>query len=95
MATVALEKNEVITNTPFLMRKLTITGGATALSVTHGEDRAPDIIISQLLADGAVPAAIAVVRTSATAVTIDTLVDNAGAAEVTLIWLSQASGGIS
>ncbi len=95
MATVALTKNEVLASVPFLIRKLTMTGGTTSLAVTHGEDREPDLILSQCLTESATVTTVLVVRTSATVVTVDTLGNAGDAVEVYLIWTSQASGGIS
>ena len=95
MATFAVSKNEVIANRPFLIRKLTCTGGATSLAYTHGEDRAPDLVTSTVLTETPTVTTVATVRTSATQLTFDTLGDAADNVEVYLIWLSQASGGIS
>lgn len=94
MATFAVTKNTVVTNVPWLVRKLECTGGATSVAYTHGEDRAPDLIIPMINDEGAVPAAVGTARTSATVVTLDTLVDDASTCEVYLIWFPQASGGI-
>jgi hypothetical protein len=90
MATFAVTKNTVIANVPFLIRKLNCTGGATSLAYTHGEDRAPDLILTAIDDEGAVMAAVGTARTSATVVTLDTLVDDASTCEVYLIWLPQA-----
>ena len=95
MATFAVTKNELVCNAPFLVRKLTCTGGATSLAYTHGEDRAPTLMLTAIDDEGAVPAAVGTARTSATVVTLDTLVDDASACEVYLIWITAASGGLN
>ena len=94
MATFAVTKNEVLCSVPFLVRKLNCTGGTGPLAYTHGEDRAPDLILTMIDDEGAVMAAIGTARTSATVVTLDTLVDDNSTCEVYLIWFSQASGGL-
>jgi len=95
MATVAITSNEVVCTTPYLKRKLVGTGGATGLAYTHGEDREPDEMTSAIVVATPTVTTIAVVRTSATQVTIDCLGDSADAIEVYLTWFDQASGGIS
>lgn len=95
MATFAVTKNEVVTNVPWLVRKLTCTGGATSLAYTHGEDRAPDLICSSVLTETPTVTTVATVRTSATVLTLDTLGDAADAIEIYLIWMSQATSGLN
>jgi hypothetical protein len=95
MATFAVTKNEIVCNWPFLVRKLTCTGGATSLAYTHGEDRAPTMLLSAIDDESAVPAAVGTARTSATVVTLDTLVDDASACEVYLVWFNAATGGLT
>jgi hypothetical protein len=95
MATFAVTKNVALCHAPFLVRKLNCTGGATSLAYTHGEDRAPDLILTAIDDEGAVMAAVGTARTSATVVTLDTLVDDASTCEVYLVWFSQASGGLN
>jgi hypothetical protein len=95
MATFAVTKNVQVINAPFLVRKLTCTGGATSLAYTHGEDRAPDLALSRIGTETPTVTTVAIVNTSATVVTLDTLGDAADAIEVYLIWFTQASGGIN
>jgi hypothetical protein len=95
MATFAVTKNETVCNVPFLLRKLTCTGGATSVAYTHGESRSPDMIVSQVTTETPTVTTVAVVRTSATVVTLDTLGDAADGIDVYLIWFNQASGGQS
>jgi hypothetical protein len=95
MATFAVTKNETVCNVPFLLRKLTCTGGATSVAYTHGESRSPDMAFARVMTEGAACSAVGVVSGSATAVTLDTLVDSASDIEVYLIWFNQASGGQS
>lgn len=97
MATVALVSNKVVASTPNLIRSLDVTGGTTELAVTHGEDRAPDMIIAVDKTATANTAAIWTVRkTSATVVTVDCSVDAATSlADIQLIWFSHASGGLT
>lgn len=96
MATVAFGSCQTIDAWPFLIKKYTVTGGTTGAALTHGEDREPDMIqITKTMAD---PTAseFSVVRTNATSVTVDCEANSATkTAELYLIWLSQASGGIS
>ena len=96
MASVAVTRKQTICSFPFLIQKYALTDGTTGLAITHGEDRAPDLI--QVINTTTNPTAteISVVRTSATIVTVD-CESNAGTGvfEMYLIWLSQASGGIS
>jgi hypothetical protein len=95
MATVTANSKGNIDAWPFLIKKYTCTTGTTGLAITHGEAYAPDII--QVMNTTADPAAheISVVRTSATVVTVDCEDDTADSFEVYLIWIQQASGGIS
>lgn len=95
MATFAVTSNALLCSAPFLIRKLSCTGGATSLAYTHGESRAPDLILTAIDDEGAVMAAVGTARTSATVVTLDTLVDDASTCEVYLIWVAQASGGLN
>ena len=96
MATFAVTKNEKFYLAPgVVVRKLTCTGGATSLAYTHGESYAPTMILSAIDDEGAVPAAVGTARTSATVVTLDTLVDDASACEVYLVFLASASGGLN
>lgn len=95
MATFAVTKNEKLCSAPFLVRKLTCTGGATSLAYTHGESYAPDLVVSTVLTETPTVTTVATVRTSATQLTFDTLGDAADAIEVYLIWVNQASGGQS
>lgn len=97
MAAAVLISNKVISNTPFLIRKLILTSGTDGLAVTHGEDREPDLILPVWLVTNPTATELSVVRTSATVVTVDCESAAVGTndLEVYLIWLSQASGGIS
>lgn len=97
MATAALVSNEVICSVPFLVRRLSVTGGATSADLTHGEAVSPDLVFAQNVTEGAAPSAVGVIRTqSATAVKVDTLVDNAGAIEIYCVWFKQpGSGGLN
>ena len=95
MATFAVTSNQVVQNTPYLVRKLICTGGATSVAYTHGEDRAPDMITSTILTETPTVTTVATIRTSATVVTLDTLGDAADAIEVYLTWFSQAKAGQS
>jgi hypothetical protein len=90
MATFAVTKNVVVQNTPYLVRKLTCTGGATSLAYTHGEPNAPDEISSTILTESPTVTTVATVRTSATVLTLDTLGDAADAIEIYLKWYPQA-----
>lgn len=97
MATVALSSNTVITDKPFLIRRLACTGGSTSAALTHGESRSPDLVIP-VSTDVASPAhtGISVVRnTSATTLTAVTVVDSADTFDLYCIWYSQASGGLT
>jgi hypothetical protein len=95
MATVAVTKSSTIEAFPFLIKKYELTTGTTGLAITHGEDRAPDMI--KFVNTTADPAAheLSAVRTSATVITVDAENDTADSFEMYLFWLSQASGGIS
>lgn len=95
MATFTVTRAESFNLAGALIKKLTCTGGATAAAYTHGESRAPDLILSAIDDEGAVMAAIGTARTSATVVTLDTLVDDGSACEVYLVWLTSASGGLN
>ena len=95
MATFAVTDNTVVQSVPNLVRKLTCTGGATALAYTHLEDRAPDTITSTILTESPTVTTVATVRTSATVLTLDTVGDATNAIEIYLTWFDQASGGIS
>lgn len=97
MATVALVSTEVLTCVPFLIRRIKLTGGATAAAITHGEDRSPDFCLATIT-DASTPTVttVGVERdTSATTLTVDCLGDAGDTIEVYAIWLSQAKGGIS
>ena len=72
MAACTVTGRSVVCNSPFLVRKITITGG-TDLAITHGEDRKPDLILSHFETAGAVPAQLSVVQTSATVINVATL----------------------
>lgn len=95
MATFAVTKNVPTINAPFLIRKLTCTGGATSVAHTHGEDRAPDMSFATVKTESPTVTTVAIINTSATVVTLDTLGDAADAIEVYLIWFTQASGGLN
>lgn len=90
MATFAVTDNRVVGTVPFLVRKLECTGGATSLAYTHGEPMAPTLILSANTTEGAALGAVGAARTSATVLTLDTLVDSATACEIYLVWLPQA-----
>jgi hypothetical protein len=97
MATVTLVSSVVLCNTPFLLRRVTLTGGATAAAITHGEDRAPDMVLP-VVADGSTPTVttIGVDRaTSATTMTVDCLGDAGDTLELYCVWLNAASGGLN
>ena len=96
MAAAVTLMTQIIHAYPFLIRKYTVTAGTDGLAITHGEDREPDMIWWVNTTANPTASEASVVRTSATAVTID----HEGAAgtgngELYLVWLSQASGGIS
>jgi hypothetical protein len=96
MAAAVLVSNKVISFTPFLIRKCVVTAGTDGLAITHGEDRAPDIILGISTTTNPTASEHSVVRTSATVVTVDFEgAGGTGDAEFYLIWISQASGGIS
>ena len=96
MATFAVTSNEKLYLAPgVLVRKLVGTGGATSLAYTHGEDRVPTLALARVGTEGAACSAVGVVDTSATVVTLDTLVDSASIVEVYLIWLTSATGGLN
>ena len=96
MATVALTKNEKLTNSPHLVRRLTLTGGATGAAITHGEDRSPDTVTCNIVTQTPTVTTVAVTRTtSATTMTVDCLGDAADVFELTCTWISQASGGLN
>lgn len=95
MATAALVSNTVLSNVPYLVRKITYTGGATLSSaITHGEFRAPDLILSTSTdATNHDVNAACVDRTSATTIKIATVVDTARTGELYLVWFPQGSTG--
>ena len=96
MANVAAGSCQTIDAWPFLIKKYVITGGTTGLALTHGEDRAPDMIKITNITTAPTASEFSVVRTNATVVTVDCEANSAArVAELYLIWLSQASGGIS
>ena len=97
MATVALVSTVVLCHSPFLIRRVTLTGGATAAAITHGEDRAPDMVFP-LIADGSTPTVTTVGvdrATSATTMTVDCLGDAGDTLELYCVWLTSASGGLN
>lgn len=97
MATVAFVSNELLCSYPFLVRRVTLTGGATAAAITHGEDRTPDIVIP-VIADGSTPTVttVGVTRdTTATTMTVDCLGDAGDTLELYCIWLTSAAGGLN
>ena len=96
MAAAVLSSNKVISNTPFLIRKLVVEAGTDGLAITHGEDREPDLILDVSTTTNPTASECSIVRTSATVVTADFEGGSGtGDREIYLIWLSQASGGIS
>ena len=96
MAAAVLSSNKVISNTPFLIRKLVVVAGTDGLDITHGEDREPDLILDVSTTTNPTVSECSIVRTSATVVTADFEGGSGvGDREIYLIWLSQASGGIS
>jgi hypothetical protein len=96
MAAAVLVSNVVLTNVPFLIRKLVVTAGTNGLAITHGEDRAPDIMLDVSTVTNPTASECSIVRTSATVITPDFEgAAGTGDREIYLIWLSQASGGIS
>lgn len=96
MATFAVTKNEKLCHSPFLIRKLTCTGGATSVAHTHGEATSPDLAFAKVGTESPTVTTVAIVNTSATVVTLDTLGDAGDVVEVYLIWLSQpGTGGLN
>lgn len=95
MATFAVVSDTTVLSTPFEIHKLTCTGGATSLAYTHGKAYGPDLILSANTTEGAALGAVGAARTSATVLTLDTLVDSATACEVYLVWFPQGSGGLA
>lgn len=91
-----LVSSEEICSTPFLIRKLSITGGDTATALAHGGPAVvPDLVIPVFAAAGAAPSAVAAYSATTSQITFDCLVEDAGAITVYVIWFAQAAGGIS
>lgn len=97
MATVALVSNTQVCAAPFLVRKLVITGGATAANLTHGEAYSPDIAFANIVTESPTVTTVVVKRDqSATTIRVDCLGDAADSIEVYCIWLGQpGSGGLT
>lgn len=96
MATVALTKNEKLINSPFLVRRLTLTGGATSANITHGEDRVPDVVSSNIVTESPTVTTVSVARdTSATTMKVDCVGDAADVIEITCTWYNAATGGLN
>jgi hypothetical protein len=88
--------NSVICNWPFLMRTIVVTSGNTATAYTHGEDRSPDVAWAVCDTASTMDAAYTLDKdTSATTLTWDFNDDGNDTWVVYLLWLDQASGGIS
>lgn len=87
-----------VSNVPFLVKKITYTGGATASSdITHGESRAPDFYVGFATTDSS-PSGSPGIKAGSTATTqikIFTSLDAAGAGTLFLFWFPQATGGLS
>jgi hypothetical protein len=96
MATVTKTGNVVLCSTPFLIRKISCTGGTTGADITHGESRSPDIIFVNQT-DAATPAhtGIGVVVKDADELSVDCVVDSADTFDIYCIWLTQASAGLA
>jgi hypothetical protein len=96
MATFAVTSNKIVCNVPFLVRKLVCTGGATSVAHTHGEATSPDLAFAKVGTESPTVTTVAIVNTSATVVTLDTLGDAGDVVEVYLIWFGQpATGGLN
>lgn len=100
MATAALTGNvTAVCNTPFLIKKFTYTGGATAsLDITHGEAVAPDTAWGYATTDSSPSGSPGVKAgtTAATQIKIFTSLDAAGAGVLFLAWFNQpGSGGLN
>lgn len=96
MATPAIVTNVVLTNVPWLVRRISITGGATGAALTHGESYSPDFVIPVVTATGGTQTEVKVARaTSATTLTVQTILDVTDAIDLYCFWLPQATGGQS
>lgn len=94
MATFAVTKNEQIIMAPFLIRKLTCTGGATSLAYTHGETYSPDMAFSRIKTETPTVTTVVIKDESATQVKLDTLGDAADDIEVYLVWFNQPGNAV-
>src|SRR5690349_17102137 len=89
MATFAVTSNSVVSNTPYLKRKLVCTGGATSLTYTHGERTAPNEVTYRILTETPTVTTVIATAASATTMKLDTLGDAADAIEIYLTWYNQ------
>jgi hypothetical protein len=90
MATVTETGNKYVCMVPFLMRKISATGGTGAASITHGESRSPDACWV-VATDGAGPTQTGIgvdYTTSATVLTVDCIVDIAETFDIFCIWVN-------
>ncbi len=97
MATAALVTGPVtVLNTPFLIKKITLTGGATpSTAITHGQSVAPDLYWGAATDDASYCGAVTFDDVGATTLLVRTTTDAAGTATAWLVWFPQASGGLN
>jgi hypothetical protein len=94
MAAAVLTRSQVLSNSPYLIKRFTLTAGTSGLSVTHGETSSPEICFATNVNANPTATEVSFVHSTATATTID-FEAGSGTFYCYMIWLHEASGGIS
>ena len=96
MASPTLGANLTIQSTPSLIRKLTVTSGATAGTVLHGGPAVePDEVRAVQTSTNPTANGFAWTASSTTTITVDFEDDGNDTWDLYVIWYNQAAGGIS
>jgi hypothetical protein len=94
MATLSVANLKTLCNAPFLIKSLDVTTGTTGIDFAHGETRSPDILILTNGAADPTASEASVLNKNATEISLDGEADSK-AYKLYMIWLSQASGGVT
>jgi hypothetical protein len=94
MAAASVTRTQILCNDPYLIKKYTVTSGTSGVAVTHGETSSPSFVIMTMVGADPTGSEGSAVATSATITTLDFEADSKSY-EVYMVWLNQASGGIS
>jgi len=97
MATVTASGSlQTIATTPFLIKKQAFTGGTTAAALSHGEDRAPDIVFFCQTGTSSTATNFFASTIGSSTVTVDSVNDSASdVGTMYMIWFDFATGGLN